>query len=275
MGTAEFADVADRSSVNGRAFVAPPGEASQAPGMNSLRLGLLAFVGIGAGCIAAPNPMRTVDARVRAEPDVGQANTLVVMFPGLGDSPDDYVTHGFMEQLEAAGRNVDVIAVDARLGHYKRSKFLPRIRQDVFARPEVANYDEVWVVGISLGGLGAILTAREFEAQVDGVVLLSPYLGKPKRAGAIRAAGGLGAWQPPKSPSDDYTVELWRWLKKEASGGALFLAFGSEEDSVGHAVLRDALPEDRVTIAKGGHGWATWVQAWPALLTLGAVEELD
>lgn len=258
-----------------RAFVAQSVGRLQAREVNRIR-GVFVFALLGAGCIAAPNPMRTVDASVRTDTNVEAADTLVVMFPGLGDSPDDYVEKGFVRALEDAGRNVDVIAVDARLGHYKRTKFLPRIREDVFARPEVANYDHIWLVGISLGGLGAILTAREYEERIDGVVLLSPYLGKRKHADAVKEAGGLESWEAPGQTTDNYTVELWRWLDEhtaQSSQPRLFLGFGSEETSAGHTVLRDALPAEHVTVAPGGHGWTTWVKAWPALLAQGAIGE--
>ena len=54
-----------------------------------------------------------------------------------------------------------------------------------------AGYENIWLLGISMGGLGTLLYASEYPEQVDGVVLLAPFLGDRSAIETIVATGPL------------------------------------------------------------------------------------
>jgi pimeloyl-ACP methyl ester carboxylesterase len=221
-----------------------------------------------AGCRPAP-PIRTVEY---PSPRKQDPDRLVVMLPGFGDQPDAYDDHGFVGLLPRAGVDADVVAVHAHLGHYVDRDLLPRLRDGVIEPARDRGVQAIWLVGASMGGLGALLAAREFEDRIQGAVLLSPHLGSRKITREIAAAGGPKTWTPPQTPSKDYTVELWRWLRGYAEDGAtrprLYLGYGTKEDRAPFDLLAGLLPPDRVVAVEGGrHGWPTWEKAFPVLVS--------
>lgn len=194
---------------------------------------------------------------------------LVIMLPGAGDRVGAYDEYGFIAAMRDSGMSVDMIEVDAHMGYYKTRTLLERMEQDVLA-PNRGKYQEIWVVGISLGGLGALLTAWTYPEDIDGLILMAPYLGRRKTLTKIDKAGGLASWQPPEAvdAENEWDIELWRMLKQisEADGAGkpeLYLLYG--EDDFGaraHDLLAAALPAERVRRIPGGHAWTTWTALW-------------
>ena len=101
---------------------------------------------------------------------------LVLMFPGVGDEGETYVDHGFVQLLQA-DREVDVVTVDAHRQYFAGRTLLARVEKDVLVPARRRGYTRIWIVGISMGGVGALLTARHFENDIDGLILFAPYLG--------------------------------------------------------------------------------------------------
>jgi pimeloyl-ACP methyl ester carboxylesterase len=201
------------------------------------------------------------------------ARTLVVMLPGAGDRVGDFDEHGFIAAMRDSGMNVDMLEVDAHWGYYKSRTLLDRMEQDVLA-PNRDKYEEIWLVGISLGGFGAVLTARAYPDDIDGIILLAPYLGPRRTVVAINQAGGLERWQPPAEVDDArWDVENWRMLKNacavEGTGKpAVYLMYGEDDFGVrAHSLLAAALPSSRVRTIEGGHAWTVWEKLWFALMT--------
>jgi pimeloyl-ACP methyl ester carboxylesterase len=171
--------------------------------------------------------------------------------------------------MRDSGMHVDMLEVDAHMGYYKSRTLLERMEHDVLA-PNRDKYEEIWLVGISLGGLGALLTAWTYPEDIDGLILMAPYLGRRKTLAQLDKAGGLAQWQPPSTvdAEDGWDIELWRMLKRisEADGAGtpeLYLMYG--EDDFGaraHSLLAAALPASQVRKIPGGHAWTTWTTLW-------------
>lgn len=225
------------------------------------------------GCKPHP-PIRTVDYPA---PRVETSKQLVVMLPGLGDQPEAYDDHGFVGLLPRSGIDADVITVNAHFTYYSDRDLLPRLREGIIEPARERGYESIWFLGASMGGLGALLATREFADDIDGVVLLSPFLGKRKTIQSIVAAGGPAKWTPPAEPSKDYTVELWRWLRTYAtepgSRPPMYLGYGTKESNRPYSVLGDILPPDNVIVQEGRHGWRTWEKLLPQLLSRGALRQ--
>jgi pimeloyl-ACP methyl ester carboxylesterase len=138
-----------------------------------------------------------------------------------------------------------------------------------------AGYERIWIVGISLGGSGAITFARDHADAVAGLVLLSPWLGPPEVGETIRGAGGLAAWNPdsrvPTDPFESLVIGNWSFLKGVSAAGArapaLDLGYGLDEP-MGPSldVLAASLPSDHVVRVPGGHRWKTWRALWEDML---------
>jgi pimeloyl-ACP methyl ester carboxylesterase len=217
-----------------------------------------------------------VPLRQVSYPGTGRPRTLVVLLPGRHDTPQDFRRAGVPELAARAGARVDMVAVDAHLGYYLKGMILDRLREDVLS-PARRKYERIWLVGVSIGGAGALLYAERHPEHVDGIVLLAPYLGQEEMIAEIAAAGGLRAWKPPPTPApDDYERRLWSWLARYASGSEgripLYLGFGTRDAFArANGLLAEALPPDRVFTVAGGHDWKAWRALWERFVRSGAL----
>ena len=222
------------------------------------------------------SPADAVEQPAVAEVETEQAasesaRVLLVALPGAGDRVGTYDKHGLVESLRETGMSVDMLEVDAHTGYYFGERtLLQRMEEDVLA-PNRERYDEIWVVGISMGGIGALLTAWTYPEDIDGLVLMSPYLGRRKTLRQISEAGGIAAWQPPEQAEDEaWDIEIWRMLKQATEGDKeleLYLMYGDKDLGVrAHHMLAEALPAERVKVTPGGHAWSTWSTLWTELM---------
>jgi pimeloyl-ACP methyl ester carboxylesterase len=118
-----------------------------------------------------------------------------------------------------------------------------------------------------MGGLGALLAANRHPELVDGIILLSPFVGDASVVAQVRDAGGLAEWTPPEHTGEwtegDYTLRLWTWLRGYVTDPdgmpPLWIGWGEGEDLEGpDSVLAAALPEGHVFHIPGRHAWSTW-----------------
>ena len=183
--------------------------------------------------------MRTI-----AHPGAGVAGgDLVVFLPGRGDRAEDFEERGFLAAAREAGLDADVLAVDAHLAYYYKRVIMDRLWEDVVLPARARGYRRLFVVGISLGGLGALSLAQEHPDAVAGTFVLAPYLGEPALTREIEAAGGLARWGG--GPSERDFRGVWSFLRGLAAGDILLLHDGSSaRDAEGRAVAVGAL--DRV-----------------------------
>lgn len=171
----------------------------------------------------------------------------------------------------------DVMLVDANVSYYYDQSFVQRLSDDVLAPARSAGYTAIWLVGISIGGFGALTHELSRPGLVNGIVALAPYLGRRPLGAEIQKAGGLRAWKAPETPSDDEVDrKLWPWLQQYASpqpaGHALpplYLGYGlADRFAANHQLLADVLPEGHVFTTEGGHDWPQWSRLWRSLLAV-------
>jgi pimeloyl-ACP methyl ester carboxylesterase len=217
------------------------------------------------GWFPAPVPMTSMAwKRPAAAP---HARCLVVFLPGMGDDAGDFLHHGFVADLRLRALSVDIVAADATIGYYSHGIFLDRLARDVVEPARARGYEQLWLIGNSLGGFGTLYYARAHAAEITGVLALAPYLGERDVIDEIYAQGGLVSWKgPPKVDAmtlDNSQREIWRWLQAvirgDERGPNIYLGFG-ETDKLARAdtLLAQALPEDHVWVIPGAHDWDTW-----------------
>ncbi len=215
-----------------------------------------------------------IDAIYDAAPQSDANRILLVMLPGAGDRPQDLVGHGFVRALRERGLPVDVIAVDAHLGYYLDHSLSARLAHDIMAPARRGKNQRTWLMGISLGALGALVYAREHAAEIEGVVLLAPFLGARGTIAEVVGAGGLARWQPGAIAHDDNDRLLLAWLKAYGADDpglpVIHLGYGADDRfASASAMLGARLRADRILVIEGGHNWATWIQLWQRLLDRG------
>ena len=200
---------------------------------------------------------------------------VLVLLPGLGDSPDRFREHGFDEAVRQSSAPCDVVALDSHFGYYRDSVLVERVAQEVLT-PFRARYQQTWLVGVSLGGYGAALIADARPELVDGVVLISPFLGVPRAVRPfverVEAAGGLSDYQGPfasrGNPKRHFmeAEPLWSWLAGRArgeDGPRLVIAWGAADGfSWKHRVVGAGLDPQDVVQLEGGHTWSTFAALW-------------
>lgn len=192
------------------------------------------------------------------------------MLPGKGDAGESYSENRVVQRVQARESGIEVVTVDAHFGYYRERNLLPRLDEDILSALRERGIGEIWLVGTSMGGVGALLMAQEHPELVDGVVLVAPYLGRKDTLKSVAEAGGLASWQPPEDRSD-WDVSLWAWLKGYTSAEerpSIYLAYGEQDGGAeAQAMLADALPEGNVFTMEGGHGWKVWNPLWDEMLS--------
>jgi len=222
---------------------------------------------LSTGCVFLARS--TLPMPVTWERDQGPQNALglLVLLPGLGDGPEDFVEQGMVAAIRELAPGFDVALPDAHFGYYRDRIVMERLREDVVGPARARGYRQVWLLGISLGGLGATGYASLHPGDVDGMVLLGPFLGEGAVTDAVRAAPSLAAWNPAGVPleddSDGLFLQVWTWLQEQTGPAGrcqIFLGYG-DEDGPGTVDerLAVALPKDRVVVQPGGHNWSAWL----------------
>lgn len=251
---------------------------------------LLATLGACAAWRPATVPLRTVAAPARCASAV---QDLIVMLPGAYSQPEEFAQEGFVRILRERHVAADVQLVDAHFAYYKNRSIHERLHADVLQPARAKGYRSIWLVGISLGGVGSMVLADAYPGDINGIVMLAPYLGERETAEQIRAAGGLAHWPAPPRKKDDAGAQLWRWLKGQtqpqdpnqrdlaaklsASPAAnlaashpslpIYLGYGTGDRFVyNQTLLSESLPKSRVFTVAGGHDWSAWTPLWQRIV---------
>ena len=237
---------------------------------------LLALLAIFLSSCTPPTtvPIGTVDFTPSGGP---RRDTLLVFLPGLRDKSRVFAERGFVSAVKRNGIKADMIGVDAHVGYYKKREFLKRVKEDVIDPARRKGYRRIWLVGISLGGFGALWFDIENPGDVTGVVALSPYLGEPEVAAEVAAAGGLAAWKPPPGSSLDDQHRIWRGVKsyehRDKNLKRLYLGYGLRDKfALPDSLLAAVIPGDQTFTMDGGHTWKVWRALWERILKSGAFE---
>ena len=205
----------------------------------------------------------------------GTAEGLIVLLPGFGDGPNSFDQQGIIDIVRRIAPTFDAVATDAHFAYYRNQSIVERLHNDVI-EPIAHRYQRVWLVGISMGGLGAAAYAMEHPAMVEGVILLAPYMGDDELIAELEAAGGLAQWLPPDlaavvDEEERLFYELWTWYKGYADvvypAPKLLLGFGAEDRlRRANQLVVDVLPGDQVVSIPGGHKWTVWIPLFETLL---------
>jgi pimeloyl-ACP methyl ester carboxylesterase len=232
-----------------------------------LLIGLLVLLLVSCGAFRpAPAPIRSIVVH-----DAVDARCLAVLLPGRYAAPEGFTRGGFGDAVRARGLDLDVVALDAHLGYYRKRTVIERVRNDVILPARAKGYDQIWLIGTSLGGLGSILYLRQYPQDLTGVLAIAPYLGEEDLIREIESAGGPARWHPPAEIApDDIGRNVWSWLATGAirNENVPFRLGWGTHDRFDHSnrLLASMLPSDRVYTVEGAHDMKTWKRVWEKFL---------
>ncbi|MCU0951643.1 MAG: alpha/beta hydrolase [Burkholderiaceae bacterium] len=230
------------------------------------------------GCVAMRPTTVPMPALVDLAPATSGGRVLLVFLPGAQERPADIVAQGFVRMLRERGIAADMLVADAHLGYFRQRVVLERLHDDLIAPALARDPRPLWLAGISLGGLGALLYASGADGvartPVAGVLSIAPFLGEQPVVDEVIAAGGLAAWSPPAAiDARDFSRRLLSWLRgyadpaQAAMRPPLWLGYGDRDGfAEKNALVGRTLPPDRLIVAPGGHTWAPWRQIWGTML---------
>lgn len=211
----------------------------------------------------------------------GPSNRLVIFLPGLGDEVGAFERAGFVELLFASTDFADAVVPDAHLGYYLDRSIDERIYRDILLPYERQGYSEFLVVGVSLGGLGAIRLRHEFGSRVSGIVLIAPFLGNRSVVDAIQHAGDIRTWRRQLGDRQpDVDENIWVMVEDLINQESdeiecTIIAFGTgDKFERANRLLGQSIPEEMSFTANGGHNWTTWSSLWADILQSEGWERL-
>lgn len=229
-------------------------------------LSLLLAVVTLTGC--AGKPVAPIPYVAYQNPEQAQeSKKLLIMLRGIGGDHLIFEEHGLVEGVFDKDYPFDVIAPEAHFGYYRAETLGERLHEDIIVPARENGYEEIWIAGTSMGGLGALMYLTDYPGTIDGVILLSPFLGLSGILSEIEDAGGLDVWEPGPVSDEDWQRSLWAWLQKYdrnlVEQTEIYLGYGDRDlFTRGQKILATALPEDHTTVVDGGHTYDTLRRLW-------------
>jgi pimeloyl-ACP methyl ester carboxylesterase len=203
---------------------------------------------------------------------------LFVFLQGRFDRASDFVRHGLISSAQGLILGLDCVAVDATIGYYFDGSIADRLQREIIGPARSVGYREIWIVGVSMGGLGAFFHERAYPGEVNGLILLAPFLGDDLALfREMDAAGGPASWsgsQPliaPERQKAEFQRGLWQFLGRTRFDRTLqletWMAYGGDDRLLpGIERLKSLLPAERVIPLAGGHTWEVWTRGFAEIL---------
>ena len=204
-------------------------------------------------------------------PSGERSRALVIMLAGVGIEASEFSERGLVGVLHERNPSVDVIATRPDLDLYLDGNLAAALHRDVVDPARMQGYARLWLLGISLGGMGALHYASIHPGEIEGIILLAPFLGTQGTVAEISAAGGLASWSAADSACTAVERRVLLWLKdfvaRRPEHPALYLGYGcADRFAEGHRMLAELMPSEHVVTTEGGHDWPTWLALWRRVL---------
>jgi pimeloyl-ACP methyl ester carboxylesterase len=223
------------------------------------------------GCLPKADPSQPIPTLLVASPQTAPIaqRRLVVMLPGRADDLQALRRSGMAEAIQGAWPDADVLFAELTFQYYMQGRAPQRLHDEVIAPVRARGYREIWLGGASMGGMGTLMYERAYPGEMNGLVLLAPYVGDRDLLEEIRDAGGVAQWNP--GPVQEvnrktWQRELWRhlqtWSRDPKQAQRVWLAYG-DKDRLREAMpqLTSLLPPGQVLVRDGGHTWTVWSPA--------------
>ena len=222
-------------------------------------------------CLSTKAPM---DVLSYNHPNGGANERLMVFLRGMGGNHHSFEKEGLVSDVCDRMPAYDMVAPNAHYGYFADRSLMRRMKEDIIDPAHARGYKEIWLIGFSMGGLGALLYTIDHPEDIQGIYLVAPFLGYHAILNEIEAAGGVRQWEPGNfDPYQQWQRMLWQWLKQnvaEQTTVPIYLGFGQTDRYVaGQRLLAQILPAERVFTVPGGHGYESFRSLWKMFLQHG------
>ena len=196
------------------------------------------------------------------------SEVLIIVLPGMLSDAQDMMKRGVPDAIHRAWPEPDILMADLTVNFYRKGLAPKRLHDEIVAPARQQGYSEIWLAGGSMGGMGTLMYEWQHPGELDGLVLISPYMGGSDVTGAIRQAGGLKLWDSGEystvMQSDNYDRLVWQmaqgWIGDEAKLQRVWLMCGDKDRLYPDVQMLGAiLPEDRYFPGPGDHSWDYWI----------------
>lgn len=233
-----------------------------------LRVLVLLLIPLNLSCFLWSRAQSKLSPQVLHE---ATSNTcMAVLLPGRWDRVGQFRETRFGEAVRDRGLAMDVVAVDAYIGYYKSLTLRTRLREDVIGPALDKGYEKIWLVGTSMGGVGALIYANDYAEQLAGLYLIAPYLGPEEVIDEVRKAGGPLQWAPPETLEEgDVGRTAWKGLRQYHDDSSLpvFMGWGRQDRfAPGLALASELIEPENLFTMEGEHDWTTWARLWESFL---------
>lgn len=230
---------------------------------------LFIFLSLACGC-SFNSPLNTLQYQT-GEDQSSQRTKMIIMLRGKGGNNTIFESNGFIEEMEKRNLSFSLAAPNAHFGYYFSRTLVDRLKTDIIDPAKQQGYKEFWLVGASMGGLGALMYTKHHREDIKGVYLISPFLGYEEIIDEINNAGGIKAWEPGEyDPDDDWQRMIWHWLQQNSRNNTLpdfYLGYGTEDSFVqAHRLLESILPAENSHAIPGGHTVEVMKALWLVFL---------
>ncbi len=198
---------------------------------------------------------------------VGPDRVLVLLLPPILGDGLHYEEYGFVEAVRERGFKTDLKILDVDPILYLQGRISEVIKFELVDPAIASGYNKILLAGISLGGHGTLLYATQHPEDIDGVIVLAPFLGGLFIDDVIKKAGGLHKWEDCPIIEWDYACDMWKLLKNYVANPLnqekIILGYGIEDGFANsNKLLSEQLPPRNVFTVSGGHNWVTWKRLW-------------
>src|SRR5690625_7185109 len=100
-----------------------------------------------------------------------------------------------------------MLAADAHFRYYRERTFVQRLHEDIILPARQQGYQHIWLLGLSMGGFGAVLYCNEHPQMIDGLMFLAAYPGEPALVQEIHDSGGLIQLPNAGQAGQDYELD--------------------------------------------------------------------
>ena len=196
-----------------------------------------------------------------------KSDKLIIFIPGIYDAVDKFEKEHFFSDAREAGIKADLVSINLNAGHLAERVMIPRIQEDVFRLIQNDGYKNIWMVGVSIGGLSSLVYLQHQEKDLCGVVVLAPFLADDRLIEEVKKYGGIEKWAPEveeiKNSIDDQINSLWVWLTSKNDFSNIYLGYGKQDRLIaGSHLLETFLEPSHVIRVNGKHDWVTGRKIW-------------
>lgn len=216
------------------------------------------------GC--AVNPKIPLDTLTYPAKATGREDNLLILVRGLGGNNTVFEKEGIIDEIRLRRLPFDIVAPETNLAYYTNQTLGERLQTDIIAPARRKGYKHIWVAGFSWGGLGTLVYLHSHPRDIDGVLLISPYLGLNSMVQEVKDAGGIASWQKVTTETtlSDWSRLVWSWIREYSETPQnyppIYLGYGSNDvvANDGPALFATVLPEGRVFNVPGNHDISTF-----------------